>query len=343
MQQNKTIVNDYAGGLSVHTTASTFATVGAILLGRRLLLLSDINEISIIGVEVSRNTVAGYLFVIIGLIVFSLPTPEEEFRLSYNRFDGVLFTNSVLALSAAGLINILLDVFIKCKKTFTYWPLLKYLQAAIAGVVALSCGIDSFSPIAAFGVGLFTGMVFYFISTAIHYSFIEDNCNIIASCLISSFFASLLSKLISKIDTFSAIIWQVFSHLIICVFSFVSAILLLLLFYIRNRFKSTNEMVNHERATNAYKRKRGSSYKKLFSISKCAGYAEPGTSRVTLDNESVAEETIKQKTSTGTDWKGSSTTSPSSTDYGSKRSLKKYINLQKSLSKIGRFRSLQKP
>lgn len=354
MQQTRTVtVNNYAGGLAVHTTASTVASVGAILLGRRLLRLSDISEISIIGVEVSRNTVAGYMFVIIGLIVFSLPTPEEEFRLKYNNFDGVLFTNNVLGLSAAGLITILLDISINCRKTITYWPLLKYLQASIAGVIALSCGVDIFSPIASFGVGLFTGLVFFFTSTAIHHSFIEDNCNIIASSFISSFLASLLSQVVSKNDALQAIIWQIFSHLIICVFSFVSAMLLLLLFYVSNRLKSKSELVNHERSRVAYRRNTRASYRNLFSLSKGAGYVEPGTSKVNIDNkfstEVVGDRIVKQEASdensTVTDWGETSVTPVSSTDNTSnisRRSSKKYINLQASSSRIGRFRSLQK-
>lgn len=336
MQLKETHVKDYAGGLSVYTTASTFASVGAILLGRRVLRLSDISEMSVIGVEVPRTTVAGYMFVIVGLIVFSLPTPEEEFRLKYNNFDGVLFTNSVLALSAAALVTILLDVVINRRKTITYWPLLKYLQAAIAGIIALSSGIDIFSAIESFIVGIIAGITFFCTTSIIHISFIEDNCNIIASYFSCSFLSSLLSQY--KIHN-SGFLWQLSCYFIIFSITFVTAAVLLLFLYVTKRFRSKNEVLNHERAKTTYRNK-------LFRVSENAGYIEPGTFKATMNNNSDTEITnrkiIKSKSgqnSTPFDSKESIVTQLSSIDNFSRRPLKKYINLQKSSSKSGRFRS----
>lgn len=345
MQVNKTIIKDYAGGLAVHTTASTFASVGAIVLGRRLLRLSDISEISVVGVEVSKNTIAGYMFVIIGFIAFSLPTPEEEFRLNYNKFNGVLFTNSVMSLSAAGLVTILLDVITNYKKAFTYWSILKYLQAAIGGLVALSCGVDTFSPFASFLVGLVAGMLFFFTAALVSISFIEDNCNIVASSFICSFLASLLSQMISKntiIIHLKNFTWQMSCHLIIFVTSFAFATVIILLLYASNRLKTKREKINHERATATYKMNKRPSYKKLFSVSSSAGYLEPGLSNKAITNNensagegNVASKNVKPKTSHVEESNESIITqiSSSDTDFVISKRNSKIINLQESTSK----------
>lgn len=351
MQQVKTTINDYAGGLAVHTTASTFAAVGAIFLGRRLLRLSDISEISVIGTEISKNTVAGYIFVLIGLIVFSLPTPEEEYRLQYKKFDGLLFTNSVLSLSAAGLITILLDLIFTCKNKITYWALLKYLQAAIAGVVALSCGLHTFSPIASFFVGLTAGALFFIFAALVHLSFIEDNCNIIASSFICSFLASFASQLIHKSETrFGAIhsenfTWQLTCYFIIFTVSFISAILIFLLLYVSGRLKSKSENVNHKRAIVAYRSKKRTSVMKLFAVAKNVRYVEPGTAKAG-EEDVVVGTSIKQEASEVTDIdttlsKESSVTKIWSSQEDPDRNRKKpkkYLNLQESATQIKRSR-----
>lgn len=342
MQSNQAIVKDYAGGLAVHSTASTFAAAGGVLLGRRLLRFSEISEISVIGVETSKNTVTGYMLLIIGLIVFSLPTPEEEFRLKYNNFDGVLFTNSILALSAAGLVTIFLDIAINCRRTVTYWSLLKYFQAAVAGVVALSCGVDVFSAIESFVIGLIAGALFFFTASLINHTVIEDNCNIIAINLACSFLASISSQLTYKDLTKAQnrnIVWQLTCHFIILGASFVSAILILLLLCVTKRLRSKSETINHKRAKAACKNKRIPSFIKLFNFSKGAKYIEPGRFKSATDIQSnmsvLVGKNIKHRLSQNRISSKESIVpqiSSSNTDVFKQRS-KRFINLQENSTK----------
>lgn len=327
MQSAQTIVADYAHGVSVYTTASTFAGVGAIILGRRLLRFSEISEISVVSGEVSKNTVTGYILVIIGLIAFSLPTPEEEYRLKYNRFDGVLFTNNVLALSAAGLVTIILDVTFNCRTRVTYWPLIKYLQAAVAGIVALSCGINTFSPTVSFIIGLIAGVVFFFIATLIQHFFIEDNCNIIACCFVNSFLASIFSQLfptnenIFKTIHHKNLLWQLACHLIIFAVSFLSAVIILLLLYVSNYLKSGSEILNHSRATAVYKNKM------FLNFSKTVKYIEPGVTKPSDEEFDTVNQIL------GSASRESMVSKSSSSDVSNRKS-KRFINLQENTARL---------
>lgn len=356
MQLRETTVNNYAGGLSVYTTAGTFAFVGAVFLRRRLLRLSELSELSVIGVDISKNTIAGYMFVLIGFIVFSLPTPEEEYSLKHKHFDGVLFTNSALALSASGLMTILLDVTISRRHTITYWALLKYLQAANAGVVALSCSINTISPLASFIMGVTAGAAFFLFSTVIHHSLMEDNCNMITSTLICSFLASLLSDLISKNQTMVTSLlnkkfsWQLACYFIIFTVTFISAILIFLILYVSNRLKSRSEKLNHKRAIVMQKSRGRVSVKKLFTALSGVRIIEPGIRKAGVsesgDEDVIVGISIEREPSQNTETdtilsQESSLTKFSTSEDGrgkNRKKQKKYLNLQESATQIKKSR-----
>lgn len=355
MQLHKTTVRDYAGGLAIYTTASTFAAIGAIILGRRLLLLREISDISVRGIDVSRNTVAGFVFVLMGLIVSFLPTPEDEYLVRHSNFDGLLFTNGVLALSTTGLVCMLCDVSIGNANNTTYWSLLKYLQAATAGIIALSCGVDNFSPLASFCVGLTAGILFFITGALFQYSFIEDNCNILASSFVCSFLASLSSQLVTERSTnFEAILtkdftWQLTCYFVILCASCASAIVIFLLLYSCRLLKSESEKLNHNRAVVASKSKReGISLKKVFTDPKTAVYVEPGASK-TIINEIVETIVVKPKPKrigrSGRDSDMATGRSvkqiwpPDDNVSLDRKGSKKFVNLQKSSSSIKRSRT----
>lgn len=328
-------VEDYAAGLAVHATAGTFAAVGAVFLGRRLLRLRDVDEISV-GADSAKNTFVGYLFVIMGLLVLSLPTPEEEFRLKRPE-DGVLFINGILGLSGAGLVAACLDV--ACNGKVNYWSVIKYLQAAVAGLVALSCSIDSCSPIVAFTVGLAAGVLFFLVSTIVDHSFIEDYSRAIATHFACSFLASFVAPLLAKDsdDLPVRIAWQMACYFIILTASALLAILVFSLLCLTPFLRNSEEKLNHRRAT-LVARSRRAKCGRLFAVQSGTMFLQPDTPRKTvlktevnvIRERSVDQEFVDADTNGGVLENYDS--APSRPDRA-----KKFRNLQK------RMRRLTKP
>ena len=110
-----------------------------------------------------------------------------------NKLEHVL-VNNLLGSSSCSLVVIVLN-FILNGRFYDHWKITRYFQSLISGLVVVSGCPEMYSPIIATALGSINGILFYGISEMMFQSAIEDNCNIVATHLISGILGSLFTAL----------------------------------------------------------------------------------------------------------------------------------------------------
>lgn len=278
-------VKDHAGALVIHVTGGLVGLIGALFLGRRLLKLSDISTSSI-GSEAPGTTVAGYIFVALGLIGFSLPMQSYEASHGPNNYIGLILINNIMAM-AGGIIVVVVVQFLFYRDTFTYWLLLRCVQGALVGLVTISAGVDVYSPITAYMAASLTALIFYFVVLFVHNSWIEDYCNTTAIHLICGILGTILPPLVGSAENLGSSVtshvniihlgWQMLS--LVCVMGFIIPVFCVLYFslsvtgFLRNKY----EELNHTRGvTMANQGPSRCSLQRLFRLYDDTSFIEPG-------------------------------------------------------------------
>ncbi|XP_076281627.1 amt-2-like protein [Lasioglossum baleicum] len=273
--------HDYAGSALVHLVGGLSGLMGCMVLGRRILRLSSIDDASI-ATGTSGTVFAGQLMVFIGLQ--SLNMSNEKFRLTI-RGDGNVYLNNLLAATSCSVLVVGFH-FVLTGEEFNHWTVTRCVQATVAGVAMVSGGTDLYTPEAALCLGLIGSVVYFVVSKVVFQSALEDYCNIVATHVASAFLGSLVTPLfdIDRQAAITANLMQFFWQLIclititsvVCVIMYIQFRLLESMGLLRNR----SEHLNHSRATRAMEAREvpiKNFFTRLFEADDDPVYIEPGS------------------------------------------------------------------
>ncbi|KAK4879003.1 hypothetical protein RN001_007149 [Aquatica leii] len=279
---------DYSGGLIVHVFGGTVSLIAALFFGRRLMLLSNISELSI-GVESPGSSFVGYIFIIVGLMGFSITSFSYEKKHFVEGFSGIVVLNNISGMCGGILVVIFLQHVIR-QEAINYWNVLRCIQGGVAGIVAISPGVNVYTPEIAFGAAAVSSLAFYYVSLCIYRkTSIEDYCNVIAIHLVCGIIGLFFLPLVDNSEYFTSqsfnyrlvhSLWQLVSTLtvffllvVVCTNLFYG---LLLCKYMRNEL----EQNDHERGLLAIEnQERDKSFlDRLFVTTRFSPYVEPGPS-----------------------------------------------------------------
>lgn len=269
-------IKDYGGSLVVHVPAATIGLVGALFLGRRIMKLKDVDKFSL-GHEYSSGIVTGYFFIIIGQIGFNLPTAAYEARHAVKDYIGQVSVNSLMAMGA-GILVVTLVLMVLTRDIYTYWIIVKCLQGGLAGLVTVTSGIDIYSPAINFGIACGGALIFFVTSNLIHYSALEDCCNIVAIYLICGSISILLPPFLGSGENlglsisvrlqFTHLLWQFLCLLVVLLITMIIFSSLFTILFATGFLKNNFEKANHQRAKILYGRLPWKKYfDRIFMIS----------------------------------------------------------------------------
>ncbi|KAK9884342.1 hypothetical protein WA026_005292 [Henosepilachna vigintioctopunctata] len=283
-------VKDHAGGLAIHLHSGVIALCGSVCLGRRLVKLSDVHQSSI-GSSSPGTTFIGYIFVLVGLISFSLPYQKYEINRIPEDFMGIILLNSTIAL-ASGLFVVIMQCF--CfGQAEGYWVLLKCLQGCTAGLVTISCGIDVYNNYAAFFIASFGSVVFYTITIISERLFYEDYCNIVPIHLFCGLVGATLPPLLGSKENLGISVhislilyhtlWQLMCILIIMLWSVTFFLPLFIFLQAMGLLANKSEELNHQRSKNVMRNIGHNSLWRIFSFSEFVPSVGPGSENKSID------------------------------------------------------------
>ncbi|XP_066262211.1 uncharacterized protein [Euwallacea similis] len=248
-------VKDYGANLVVHVPSATIGLVGALCLRTRILKLKDVDRKSLRN-EYSSRMVTGYLFIIIGHFGFYLPYAAYEPQHALMDYVNHISINSIMA-TGAGILVVILVMVLLTRDIYRYWIVVRSLQGGLAGLVTVAAGIDVYSHLESFGIASGGGMIFFFTSNLIHYSPLENCCNIVTIYLVCASIGILLPPLFDSRENlgltipfslqFIDLLWQflcLITIFLLTVIIFVSLFSLLYATGILKNFKKEN----HQRA-----------------------------------------------------------------------------------------------
>ncbi|XP_076398364.1 amt-2-like protein [Megachile rotundata] len=271
---------DYSGSAVVHLVGGLSGFMGCAVLGRRILLLSSIDNASV-GPGSPGTVYAGHLMVFIGLQSLSMPNANTETHKIGNNLHNI-YINNLLAASSCSLLVVAYH-FIFITEEFNHWTVMRCVQAIIAGLVMISAGADNYCPLRSIGVASFGSIIFFLVSRKVFHSALEDYCNIIAIYLVSSLLGSLLAPLVN-IDGSEEIefILLNFSWHLICLITIMAlvGIVMLIAFALLEFFgllRNRTEFLNHLRANIAAERSQQRSLlRRLFGVGNRDVFLQPG-------------------------------------------------------------------
>ncbi|KAB0798580.1 hypothetical protein PPYR_09573 [Photinus pyralis] len=260
---------DYFGCLVIHIYAGTIALVGGIYLGGRLILLEEISEMSI-GLESPSNSAMGYIFVIIGFIVFAPPLLSPK----------ATVVNNLVAFGC-GMLSVSGLQFLVCKQDVTYWNVLKCIQGAVAAITTVAGGVHLYSPLTTVLLASCGSTAFYFAQIVLESkSSIEDYSNVVAIHLVCGFLGLVMVPLIimQNVTGMVFFLWH-----IICIFVTIAVlavviVLFLFLLHTAGILRSTTDEKNHQRSlVVANKTTHKKCSQRLFHLNLNAPQIEPGS------------------------------------------------------------------
>ncbi|KAF5294080.1 hypothetical protein FQA39_LY13554 [Lamprigera yunnana] len=288
---NEVSFRDQSGGLIIHAFAGMVSLVCDLFFGRRLLLLSNISELSI-GVEAPGSSFVGYTFVILGLMGFSFTS--FSYGGSLKNYSEILIINNLSAI-AGGILAVVVLQCIFFKRSISYWNILRCMQGGLAGIVSVAPGVDIYTPEISFGIAAVSSIIFYcFAMFVMHKTSIEDYCNVISVHLVCGIIGLLLPPLLGKSDIFVSksiqtrliyCLWQI-STFTVLLFVLVCCTNLCLVLILCRKWRSSDEQVDHLRsviaATNQEQKK--PMIERIFTETADSLFIEPGPSNRNLTN-----------------------------------------------------------
>nr|XP_033340735.1 ammonium transporter 1 member 3-like [Megalopta genalis] len=286
---------DFAGSAVVHLVGGLSGMIGCMILGRRILRLSSIDDASL-ATGTSGTVFAGQLLVFLGLQ--SLSMSHEKFRFGHG---GNVYLNNLLAASSCSVLVVAFH-FTLTGEEFNHWTVMRCVQATVAGLAVVSAGADIYTPEMAICVGSIGSVIYFLVSKLVFQSALEDYCNIIATHVACAFLGSLLAPLfaIERIDdtetNLMRLYWQVICLLtvvsMVSVIMYISFTLLEVLGFLRNR----SEHLNHSRAARAMAAldvPRRTFFQRLFQADDDPVYIQPGTAVDSARRPSVGIHAMK--------------------------------------------------
>ncbi|XP_078040468.1 amt-2-like protein [Augochlora pura] len=286
---------DYAGSAVVHLVGGLSGMIGCMILGRRILRLSSIDDASL-ATGTSGTVFAGHLLVFVGLQ--SLNMSQEMFRFGQ---VGNVYLNNLLAASTCSVLVVCFH-FTMSGEEFNHWTVMRCVQATVAGVATVSAGADVYTPEMAIGIGSIGSVIYFLVSKVVFQSALEDYCNIIATHVACALVGSLVAPVfaITRFDhartNLIGLYWQIICLLtvisMVSVIMYVSFTLLEALGYLRNR----SEHLNHSRAVRAMEAldvPRRTFFQRLFQADDDPVYIQPGTAVDSTRRPSVGIHAMK--------------------------------------------------
>ncbi|KAL3270575.1 hypothetical protein HHI36_021112 [Cryptolaemus montrouzieri] len=278
-------VKDHGGGMVIHLTSGVAALWGSVCLGRRLVKLKDIHESSLSNSSPGTSFI-GYIFVIIGFISFSLPTRKYEFERVPDDFIGVVLVNSMMALTS-GLLIVLMQCF--CFGRISgHWIVSKCLQGCLAGLVAVSSGIDVYDHVVAFLIASVGSVTFYAVTIVSERMFFEDYCNLVPVHMFCGFVGAIFPPLLGNRENlgmsvsltlrFYHTIWQILCASVVFVWTTAFFLPLFMFLQALGLLANKSEELNHRRSLNVLKNiKNPKSVWRIFAFSDVVPSFEPGS------------------------------------------------------------------
>ncbi|CAG9767528.1 unnamed protein product [Ceutorhynchus assimilis] len=290
--EERVSIKDFGGNLVVHVPSAIIGLMGALFLGRRIMKLKDVDRFSL-GHEYTSGIVTGYFFVIIGHIGFNLPTASYESSHGLKDYISLISINSLMAMGA-GILVVSLVILIITRDTYRYWIIVKCLQGGLAGVVTVSAGIDVYSPSINFAIACVGGFIFYFFSNVIHFSALEDCCNVLAVYLLCGCLGVLIPPLLANGENLGLavpmrlrlvhLLWQFICLIIIILIIAIFYLAIFTVFHVTRMLKNHFEKLNHQRAKVLYGRLPWKKYfDRIFKISDKSKELSPGSNRSQLN------------------------------------------------------------
>lgn len=263
-----TVVDDHA--IVVHVSGTMTGLIGSLFLGRRIISLKELDQRSIRRSTIGC-TILGYFLILIGLIYFTtLPNgfncPSHVIMVLFKRFIGF----------ASGLfVMLLFNALIHSQYLASYWIIMRSLQGAVAGVVALSAEIIHYNLPYAILFSTSITLVAAIVLCLVRWSSLEDNCNLIAIHFSCAFISSIVTPCFVNDKALTQLLWQVICLLIVilwhCVMSSVVFGLLLCFDLLRNEY----EEEHHERAERLNKYYQKNCCSRFFKIKRRYIYVTP--------------------------------------------------------------------
>ncbi|KAJ8982071.1 hypothetical protein NQ317_001480 [Molorchus minor] len=252
-------VSDHGGALVVHVPSTIMGLVGALFLGRRLVRVKDVDEISFSN-ENALCTVVGHLLAVLGYIGLALPWNHGKVPVCgiSTYCCSLVLINAMLAVGTG--IAILTVLYLIAYPTILkYWIVLRITQGGVAGFMMISAGINTFSPNwSIYLLALIGAVIFFFCSLVLHNTALEDSCNLTSSHLICGLVGALLCPLFESRKSSSPIwagrhaLWQFVWILIIVICTVVFAVIVFSLLNACKILRSQQEIEDHQRALNVH-------------------------------------------------------------------------------------------
>ncbi|KAJ8916225.1 hypothetical protein NQ315_016364 [Exocentrus adspersus] len=320
-------VKDHAGGLAIHLPSAifgatgkeltlhsqriisaTFDETGALFLGRRIMKLRDIDELSF-GAENVVTTIVGYTLVIFNYITFALPSPLYAVDHLPGDHSAIIVTNSFLAL-AAGILIVAVFQLSFFRHLSRYRRMVRCVQGGMAGLVTVASAVDIYTPLVALLLPMGTAAFFFLFAELLHHTALEDACSLIPSHLICSFIGVMLCPLLAQKENLGSsvqlstrgvhLLWQFICTLVVVVISVAVALFIFLLMKITRGLRNEFEAMNHKMADVIKDVISKRSYlERLFATNSSTEYVEPGYRRRYFDAVQERQENSNNPASAG--------------------------------------------
>ncbi|KAL1490661.1 hypothetical protein ABEB36_013320 [Hypothenemus hampei] len=262
LMEERVAIKDYGGNLVVHVPSAMISLIGALFLGRRIVKLKDVDRLSL-GNEYSSGIVMGYFFIMIGHVGANLPTIAYESKHAISDHVSQVTVNSLMAIGG-GFLIVTLVLVVLTRDIYRYWIIVKCLQGGLAGLVTVAAGIDIYSSSINFGIACGGAMIFFLFSNLIHYSALEDCCNMISIYFICGIIGALIPPILGGKDNLGLSLsermllihtfWQFLCLFLILLVTTVIYLTVFTIFYLTGTLKNQYEEVNHQRARILYGR-----------------------------------------------------------------------------------------
>ncbi|XP_049822798.1 ammonium transporter AmtB [Aethina tumida] len=276
-------VRDFGGLISIHLPAALISSIGLFFLGRRLIVLRNLDPLSV-GLESTGRAVLGYTFVTVGTIAFEMPNILYINPLFESELIALIAVNNILAIGMSLFVVLICHAVVYHRQIFTYWTFVRTLQSVYAGVITVSGGVDQFTPQHTTFITAVSAILYFITIFSLHELSYEDNCSVVAIHLVCGSFGNLCTGIFCaqdfgwNIGHESHVLYQFLAWL----FTFILvSVTMLVTFSLLSCFKllrGESEERHHLLAVNANKILKRKCYKRLFSLSRRRRrYLEPAT------------------------------------------------------------------
>ncbi|XP_022908207.2 ammonium transporter 3-like [Onthophagus taurus] len=280
------VLHDFGGSLVLNLPCGLISMLGLLVLGRRLLILNNIDEYSL-GSESPLLVTLGYFLVIIGYI-------NNYTLVSFNKIENRMFLSVVLAISGGGISSIMVELFVK-KLNFNFWLITRLLQGFLIGLTFTSSFIDIIYPPISFLIAFIGGCVISCHSKLYFNLAIQDYCNVHTNFLLPGVWSPIAHAIIVAIgllkhqlpgEPLYNFLWSLGCMLIILFFIVSIYGFLFLVLWCTGFLRNQSEIIAHKRASNMLRYTTQCTLHHIIDLTEDDDILEPGVSGKT-PNEQV--------------------------------------------------------